>query len=91
MINDFENSFIENIDNQNDKEKEIISFLLSNGISAEKSKMITEKLYYKFYNLYNIVNASKNELIKIKGLGNKRAEFLKSLPKIIDYYLFSRL
>ena len=43
MINDFENSLIENIDNQNDKEKEIISFLLSNGISAEKSKMITEK------------------------------------------------
>ena len=56
MINDFENSLIENIDNQNDKEKEIISFLLSNGISAEKSKMITEKLYYKFYNLYNILN-----------------------------------
>ena len=46
MINDFENSLIENIDNQNDNEKEIISFLLSNGISAEKSKMITEKLYY---------------------------------------------
>lgn len=91
MINNFENSLTENIDNQNDKEKEIISFLLSNGISAEKSKMITEKLYYKFYNLYNIVNASKNELIKIKGLGNKRAELLKSLPKILEYYLLSRL
>ena len=91
MYNDFENSLTENIDNEIDKEKEIISFLLSNGISAKKSKIITEKLYYKFHNLYNIVNASEKELIKIKGLGNKKAELLKSLPKILEYYLLSGL
>ena len=91
MINDFENSLIENIDNQNDKEKEIISFLLSNGISAEKSKMITERLYYKFYNLHNIVNASEKELIKIKGLGAKKSKLLKSVPKLLEYYLLSSL
>ena len=91
MYNDFENSLTENIDNEIDKEKEIISFLISNGISTEKSKIITEKLYYKFHNLYNIVNASEKELIKIKGLGNKKAELLKSLPKILEYYLLSGL
>ena len=91
MYNDFENSLTENIDNEIDKEKEIISFLLSNGISTEKSKIITEKLYYKFHNLYNIVNASEKELIKVKGLGNKKAELLKSLPKILEYYLLSGL
>lgn len=91
MYNDFENSLTENIDNEIDKEKEIISFLISNGISTEKSKIITEKLYYKFHNLYNIVNASEKELIKVKGLGNKKAELLKSLPKILEYYLLSGL
>ncbi len=93
-FNNFENSLIDidkEIDNEIDKEKEIISFILSNGITAEKSKIITEKLYYKFYNLYNIVHASQKELIKVKGLGNKRAEILKSLPKILEYYLLSGL
>lgn len=89
-LNNFENSLTDT-DNEIGKEKEIISFILSNGISSEKSKLITEKLYYKFYNLYNIVNASQKELVKIKGLGNKRAELLKSLPKILEYYLLSGL
>ena len=74
-----------------EREKEIISFILSNGISEEKSKMITEKLYYKFYNLHNIVNASEKELIKIKGLGAKKSKLLKSVPKLLEYYLLSGL
>ena len=68
MCNNFEkDNSTDNISNSIIKEKEIISFILSNGISAEKSKIITERLYYKFYNLHNIVNASEKELIKIKG------------------------
>lgn len=74
-----------------EREKEIISFILSNGISEEKSKMITEKLYCKFYNLHNIVNASEKELIKIKGLGAKKSKLLKSVPKLLEYYLLSGL
>ena len=59
MCNNFEkDNSTDNISNSIIKEKEIISFILSNGISAEKSKIITERLYYKFYNLHNIVNAS---------------------------------
>lgn len=92
-LNIFENNLIDNkiYNEEIDKEKEIISFILSNGITEEKSKIITEKLYYKFYNLYNIVHASQKELIKIKGLGNKRALLLKSIPKILEYYLLSGL
>ena len=82
---------IDNELNELDKEKEIISFILSNGISVEKSKTITEKLYYKFYNLHNIVNASEKELIKIKGLGAKKSKLLKSVPKLLEYYLLSSL
>lgn len=89
----FNKNFNKNFDNNFniDKEKEIISLLLSNGISIEKSKIITEKLYYKFYNLYNIVNASEKELMKIKGIGEKKIEILKNLPKILEYYLLSGL
>lgn len=74
-----------------DKEKEIISFILSNGISKEKSKIITERLYYKFYNLHNIVNVSEKELIKIKGLGAKKSKLLKIIPKLLEYYLLGGL
>ena len=79
------------INKELENEKEIISFILSNGISEEKSKMITERLYYKFYNLHNIVNASEKELIKIKGLGVKKSKLLKSVPKLLEYYLLSSL
>lgn len=92
MCNNFEkDNSTDNILNSIIKEKEIISFILSNGISAEKSKIITERLYYKFYNLHNIVNASEKELIKIKGLGAKKSKLLKSVPKLLEYYLLSSL
>ena len=92
MCNNFEkDNSTDNISNSIIKEKEIISFILSNGISAEKSKIITERLYYKFYNLHNIVNASEKELIKIKGLGAKKSKLLKSVPKLLQYYLLSSL
>ena len=92
MCNNFEkDNSTDNISNSIIKEKEIISFILSNGISAEKSKIITERLYYKFYNLHNIVNASEKELIKIKGLGAKKSKLLKSVPKLLEYYLLSSL
>ena len=79
------------INKELENEKEIISFILSNGISEEKSKLITERLYYKFYNLHNIVNASEKELIKIKGLGAKKSKLLKIVPKLLEYYLLSSL
>ncbi len=50
-----------------------------------------EKLYYKFYNLHNIVNASENELLKIKGLNTKKINLIKSIPLILEYYLLSSL
>ena len=55
-----------------EKEKEIVSYLISNGISQNRANIITDKLYYKFHNLYNIVNSDEKELLKIKGITSKK-------------------
>ncbi|WP_295162175.1 JAB domain-containing protein [uncultured Brachyspira sp.] len=89
MYNDFFNDDNSNADII--KEKQILASIISNGISSEKASTIVEKLYYKFYNLHNIVNASENELLKIKGLNTKKINLIKSIPLILEYYLLSSL
>lgn len=85
-------NFITNYESLNlDKEKEILSSLLSNGITLDEAKMITERLYYKFSNLYNILNANDDELLKIKGLTLKKVFLLKNIPNLLEYYLFNSL
>ena len=74
-----------------DKEKEIVSYLLSNGVSLNNANNITDKLYYRFHNLYNIVNASEEELLKIKGLTPKKVFILKSISSLLEYYLVNSL
>lgn len=97
MYNDFYNDntkFGNALENRNydiSNEKQILSYIISNGISLEKANTIVEKLYYNFYNLHNIVNASEDELSKIKGLNLKKINLIKSIPSILEYYLLSSL
>ena len=88
MFNDFNN---DNLDASFINEKKILASILSNGISSDKANCIVEKLYYKFYNLHNIVNASNEELLKVKGLNIKKIELLKSIPSLLECYLLSSL
>ena len=88
MFNDFNN---DNLDASFINEKKILASILSNGISSEKANYIVEKLYYKFYNLHNIVNASNEELLKVKGLNIKKIELLRSIPSLLECYLLSSL
>ena len=88
MFNDFNN---DNLDASFINEKKILASILSNGISSGKANCIVEKLYYKFYNLHNIVNASNEELLKVKGLNIKKIELLKSIPSLLECYLLSSL
>ncbi|MEI0531154.1 JAB domain-containing protein [Brachyspira pilosicoli] len=74
-----------------EKEKEIVSHLLSNGISLSRANIITDKLYYKFHNLYNIVNSDEKELLKIKGITSKKIFILKNIPILLEYYLNNSL
>lgn len=74
-----------------EKEKEIVSYLISNGISQNRANIITDKLYYKFHNLYNIVNSDEKELLKIKGITSKKIFILKNIPILLEYYLNNNL
>ena len=93
MLNN--NLFDNDLYNKNDislfNEKKILANIISNGISLEKSNHIVEKLYYKFQNLYNILNASNEELLKIKGINLKKIELIKSIPVFLEYYLLSSI
>ena len=91
MYNDFyENSLqYSNADIVN--EKQMLASIISNGISLEKANTIVDKLYYSFYNLYNIVNASEKELLKVKGLNEKKIKLIKNIPSLLEYYLLSSL
>lgn len=73
------------------KEKEIVSYLLSNGISLNAANIITDKLYYKFHNLYNIVNSDEKELLKIKGITSKKVFILKNIPMLLECFLINSL
>lgn len=85
------------ISNQNyeslylDKEKEIVSHLLSNGLSLNNANNIVDKLYYRFHNLYNIVNASEEELLKVKGVTRKKVFILKNIPMLLECFLVNSL
>lgn len=92
MYNDFYNNNdlqFSNADLVN--EKQILASIISNGISLEKANLIVDKLYYNFYNLHNIVNASDKELLKVKGLNEKKIKLIKSIPSLLEYYLLSSL
>ena len=86
MYNDFYNDntkFSNALESSNAdiaNEKKILASIISNGISLEKANTIVEKLYYNFYNLHNIVNASEEELLKVKGLNSKKISLIKSIP-----------
>ncbi|PCG19969.1 JAB domain-containing protein [Brachyspira sp. G79] len=91
MYNDFYNNNLQFSNADLVDEKQILASIISNGISSDRANTIVDKLYYSFYNLYNIVNASDKELLKVKGLNDKKIKLIKSIPSILEYYLLSSL
>lgn len=73
------------------EEKVVLSKLLSFGMNNCKASALAEKLYERFFNLYNILHASDDELIKIDGLGIKRIALLHVIPELLEYYTLSNL
>lgn len=91
MYNDFYNNNLQFSNADLVDEKQILASIISNGISLERANTIVDKLYYSFYNLYNIVNASDKDLLKVKGLNENKIKLIKSIPSILEYYLLSSL
>ena len=91
MYNDFYENRLQYSNADIVNEKQMLASIISNGISLEKANTIVDKLYYSFYNLYNIVNASEKELLKVKGLNEKKIKLIKNIPSLLEYYLLSSL
>lgn len=91
MYNDFYENRLQYSNADIVNEKQMLASIISNGISLEKANTVVDKLYYNFYNLYNIVNASEKELLKVKGLNEKKIKLIKNIPSLLEYYLLSSL
>lgn len=91
MYNDFYENRLQYSNADIVNEKQMLASIISNVISLEKANTIVDKLYYSFYNLYNIVNASEKELLKVKGLNEKKIKLIKNIPSLLEYYLLSSL
>ena len=57
---------------------ELISIILNTGVKGESVIMISQKLIMQFGSLKGIMDASLEDLKKIKGLGNAKATKLKA-------------
>ena len=91
MYNDFYENRLQYSNADIVNEKQMLASIISNGISLEKANTIVDKLYYSFYNLYNIVKEKKKELLKVKGLNEKKIKLIKNIPSLLEYYLLSSL
>ena len=79
MYNDFYNNNLQFSNADLVDEKQILASIISNGISLERANTIVDKLYYSFYNLYNIVNASDKDLLKVKGLNENKIKLIQTI------------
>lgn len=73
------------------EEKVVLSKFLSFGMTESRANIVTAELYERFSNLYNILNAPKEELMKIRWLSSKRIDILHSIPKLLEYYTLSSI
>ncbi len=68
------------------EEHEMIEILLFHVIPRVNTNEIAHRLLDKFGNLYSICHASAEELISVKGIGTKTADYLKMLPTYAKLY-----
>ncbi|MBQ3115362.1 MAG: hypothetical protein IJC06_04510 [Clostridia bacterium] len=68
---------------------EIVEVLLFNVLNRVNTNEIAHRLIDKFGSLHAICNAELKDLMSIKGVGLKTAEFLKMLPTYVKCYEFS--
>ena len=67
-------------------EYEVLELLLTFVIPRQDTKPIAKELINKFKNFPAVLNADINELLNIKGIKDRSAQFVKILREIISYY-----
>ncbi len=67
-------------------DKEMLELTLQYIFTRGDVNEIASRLLSQFKSYAKVLNASKNELMKIKGIGETVAEKIVLLPKIINFY-----
>lgn len=70
---------------------EIVEFLLGFVIIRKDTKAIAKQLMDRFKSLSAILDAPKEELASIEGVGERSAELIKFLKEIVTYYLQEKI
>lgn len=70
---------------------EIVEFLLGFVIIRKDTKAIAKKLIDRFKSLSAILDAPKEELASVEGVGERSAELIKFLKEVVTYYLQEKI
>lgn len=65
---------------------EVLEYLLWFTIPRKDTNPLGHKLLKKFGSLANVLNADPKALLSVKGIGERTALFLTSLPDVFDIY-----
>ncbi len=68
------------------QEHEILELLLTYTIPYKDTNALAHTLIDKFGNISNVLDANRNDLVKVSGVGEETALFLSTLPELINYY-----
>jgi len=83
-------SIVEKIKLENMPEHQALEFLLTFVIPRKDTNPIAHKLINKFGSLSGVLDANKNELLSVKGIGETGAFFLSNLTNIFSCYKISK-
>lgn len=72
-------------------EHEILELLLTYSIPQKDTNELAHNLINTFSNLSSVLDASREDLKLVKGVGDETALFLTSLPYIFDCYTRSKI
>ena len=71
-------------------EHEALEFLLFFSIKRKNTNDIAHRLLKQFGSFSGVLEADERDLLKVEGVGEQTAFFLKSLPEISNYYRINR-
>ena len=72
-------------------DEDIIEFLLTLGTPRADTRLSAREVLKKFGSISNVMSAPIQELVKIKGIGEKNALYLKFVHDVANRYLKDRI
>jgi DNA repair protein RadC len=69
---------------------EVLEYLLYFSFSRKDTKPLAKELIHTFGSLAAVMDASEEELCKVKGVGSKTARLLHLIPQYCRYYMCDR-